>query len=34
MDQPLNFRDRFGQLTVEEARKLNEAAKRTMEMDG
>lgn len=34
MYQPLNFRDRFGYLTAEEAQKLNEAAKRTMEMDG
>lgn len=33
MKQPLNFRDRFGQLTVKEALELNELAKRTMEED-
>ena len=28
-----SFRDRFGQLTVEQARELNEAARRTCEVD-
>jgi len=29
-----SFRDRFGELTVEQARALNEAAKRSCEVDG
>lgn len=28
-----SFRDRFGELTVEQARELNEAARRTCEED-
>lgn len=34
MGQPLNFRDRFGQLTVEEVLELNRIAKETCEGDG